>query len=70
MRSTDIAPVLEFLRCPTPDAWVEAALTRQELLLIDHANCEKKAASTALNLMFRYSGDVELLGGIRAGGGS
>ena len=64
MRSTDIAPVLEFLRCPTPDAWVEAALTRQELLLIDHANCEKKAASTALNLMFRYSGDVELLGGL------
>ena len=51
MRSTDIAPVLEFLRCPTPDAWIEAALTRQELLLIDHANCEKKAASTALNLM-------------------
>ena len=54
MRSTDIAPVLDFLRCATPDAWVEAALGQQELLLIDHANCEKKAASTALNLLFRY----------------
>lgn len=64
MRSTDLAPVLEFLRCATPDAWVEAALARQELLLIDHANCEKKAASTALNLMFRYSGDTEFLGGL------
>ena len=64
MRSTDLAPVLEFLRCATPDAWVEAALSRQELLLIDHANCEKKAASTALNLMFRYSGDTEFLGGL------
>ena len=64
MRSTDIAPVLEFLRCTTPDAWIEAALAQQELLLIDHANCEKKAASTALNLMFRYSGDVDFLGGL------
>ena len=64
MRSTDIAPVLDFLRCATPDAWVEAALGQQELLLIDHANCEKKAASTALNLMFRYSGDVDFLGGL------
>ncbi|MBP6382521.1 MAG: tRNA-(ms[2]io[6]A)-hydroxylase [Pseudomonadales bacterium] len=61
MRSTELAPVLEFLRCATPDAWVEAALAQQELLLIDHANCEKKAASTALNLMFRYSGDVDFL---------
>jgi tRNA-(ms[2]io[6]A)-hydroxylase len=64
MRSTDLEPVLEFLRCPTPDAWVEAALARQELLLIDHANCEKKAASTALNLMFRYSGDTDFLGSL------
>ena len=62
MRSTDLGPVLGFLRCPTPDAWVEAALAQQELLLIDHANCEKKAASTALNLMFRYSDDADFLG--------
>jgi tRNA-(ms[2]io[6]A)-hydroxylase len=31
-----------------------------ELLLIDHANCEKKAASTALALMFAYAEDLEL----------
>ena len=32
------------------------------LLLIDHANCEKKAASTALSLMFAYAEDLELTG--------
>src|SRR5699024_7421515 len=46
--------LLAFLRCPTPDAWIEAALRHQELLLIDHAQCEKKAASTAMSLMYRY----------------
>jgi tRNA-(ms[2]io[6]A)-hydroxylase len=36
-------------------------LANPELLLIDHANCEKKAASTALNLMYRYVDNFELL---------
>jgi tRNA-(ms[2]io[6]A)-hydroxylase len=30
------------------------------VLLIDHANCEKKAASTALALMFAYAEDLDL----------
>lgn len=51
----------EFLLCATPDAWVEEALKRPETLLIDHANCEKKAAGTALNLMYRYVDNFELL---------
>ena len=34
--------------------WIEAALANQALLLIDHAQCEKKAASTAMSLMYRY----------------
>jgi tRNA-(ms[2]io[6]A)-hydroxylase len=42
------------LGCPTPEGWLAAARGQQELLLVDHANCEKKAAATALNLMFRY----------------
>lgn len=53
--------VRDFLSVETPDAWVEAALQRQDVLLIDHANCEKKAASTALNLMYRYTGHFDLL---------
>ncbi|RLA30281.1 MAG: tRNA-(ms[2]io[6]A)-hydroxylase [Gammaproteobacteria bacterium] len=50
-----------FLPCPTPDSWIAAALEHQDLLLIDHANCEKKAASTALNLLYRYTDDFDLL---------
>lgn len=43
-----------FLGCETPDAWITWALENQDLMLIDHAHCEKKAASTAMTLMFRY----------------
>lgn len=48
------------LRAATPAAWVERACRERDLLLIDHANCEKKAASTALALMFAYAEDLEL----------
>ena len=48
------------LRVPTPAAWVDAACASPDVLLIDHANCEKKAASTALALMFAYAEDLEL----------
>lgn len=52
----DLLPegLLAFLHCPTPDAWVDWALDNPELLLIDHAQCEKKAASTAMSLLYRY----------------
>ena len=61
MTGTDIAPVRAFLACDTPDAWVEAALDSLDTLLIDHANCEKKAAGTALNMLFRYVDRPRLL---------
>lgn len=56
-----LAEINQFLLCETPDAWVQAALQNQALLLLDHANCEKKAASTAINLMYRYVGDFEMM---------
>ena len=59
--SVDISEILDFLPCETPDGWVDAALAHPEELLIDHANCEKKAAGTALNLMFRYVDKIDLL---------
>ncbi|GHE22756.1 tRNA-(ms[2]io[6]A)-hydroxylase [Halomonas urumqiensis] len=46
--------LLDFLGCRTPDAWLDWALDNTELLLIDHAQCEKKAASTAMSLLYRY----------------
>jgi tRNA-(ms[2]io[6]A)-hydroxylase len=48
------------LRVPTPAGWVDKACASPDVLLIDHANCEKKAASTALALMFAYAEDLEL----------
>jgi tRNA-(ms[2]io[6]A)-hydroxylase len=48
------------LRAATPADWVRKACASQDVLLIDHANCEKKAASTALALMFAYAEDLEL----------
>ena len=48
-------PVISFLGCTTPQAWLDEALNQLDVLMQDHANCEKKAASTAMNLMFRYS---------------
>jgi tRNA-(ms[2]io[6]A)-hydroxylase len=48
------------LRVPTPATWVAQACAASDILLIDHANCEKKAASTALSLMFAYAEDLEL----------
>jgi tRNA-(ms[2]io[6]A)-hydroxylase len=56
-----IAKIQQFLHCETPDAWVTNALANQPLMLLDHANCEKKAASTAINLMFRYVGDFDMM---------
>jgi len=48
------------LRAATPASWVAHACAQPDVLLTDHANCEKKAASTALALMFAYAEDLEL----------
>lgn len=54
MASAPLAAALDFLGCTTPSRWFDAALTQLPVLLVDHANCEKKAAGTALSLMYRY----------------
>jgi tRNA-(ms[2]io[6]A)-hydroxylase len=48
------------LLAATPAAWYVAATNQLDVLLVDHANCEKKAASTALGLMFSYADDSRL----------
>ena len=50
-----------FLPCMTPRAWIDAALSDLPTLLIDHANCEKKAAATAMSLMHRHTENAVLL---------
>ena len=46
--------IAEFLDTKTPDAWVPAACQKLPEMLLDHANCELKAASTALGFLYRY----------------
>ena len=57
----EMSEVRTFLGCATPKRWIEVALENLPTLLIDHAHCEKKAASTALNLLFRYVDRSNLL---------
>ena len=57
----DLSPVYDFLPCRTPEAWLSAAVESLPLLMIDHANCEKKAAATAMSLMHRYTDNTTLL---------
>jgi len=54
------AAIDEFLGARTPDAWLELAATKVPELLHDHANCELKAASTALGFIYRYAHESEL----------
>ncbi|WP_317198661.1 tRNA-(ms[2]io[6]A)-hydroxylase [uncultured Psychrobacter sp.] len=50
----DMSAVYEFLGARTSQAWIDAAVNNIPLIIQDHANCEKKAAGTAMNLIFRY----------------
>ncbi|MCW8092596.1 tRNA isopentenyl-2-thiomethyl-A-37 hydroxylase MiaE [Alteromonas sp. ASW11-130] len=55
-----LTPINSFLYCQTPQAWLDKAREPEQLapLLIDHCNCELKAAQTALMLIRRYVVDA------------
>ena len=46
--------IAAFLDTPTPEEWLAEACGRLPEMLLDHANCELKAASTALGFLYRY----------------
>ena len=48
------------LRSPTHARWLAQVDAHLDEVLIDHAHCEKKAAGTALNLIFHYVENREL----------
>jgi tRNA-(ms[2]io[6]A)-hydroxylase len=52
--------MIETLIAPTPERWFDVASDHWRELLIDHANCEKKAASTAISFIFTYADDRPL----------
>lgn len=49
------------LAAATDPAWAPRALAHLDELLVDHAHCEKKAAGTAVQLLFRYPQHEALL---------
>ncbi len=51
---------VKWLAAPTSATWLDQAMAQPELVLIDHAHCERKAAGVALQLMFRYPSDEGL----------
>lgn len=56
----DLSAVYDFLGSRTAQEWVDAAIVDLPLIIQDHANCEKKAAGTAMNLLFRYEFSYDL----------
>jgi tRNA-(ms[2]io[6]A)-hydroxylase len=48
------------LQSQTSDRWLAQVDSDIESILIDHAHCEKKAAGTALNLIFAYVENIDL----------
>ncbi|MEX2122440.1 MAG: tRNA isopentenyl-2-thiomethyl-A-37 hydroxylase MiaE [Woeseia sp.] len=56
MAAADLTPepIAAFCEIRTPQSWVDEACMRIPELLLDHANCELKAASTAIGFIYRY----------------
>lgn len=50
-----LLPIMQFLRCETPQTWLDYAAQHIDILLIDHANCELKAAQNAMMLLRKYA---------------
>ena len=51
---TSTVSSIRWLAAPTSRLWVEQAIAKPMQVLIDHAHCERKAAGSAVQLMFRY----------------
>lgn len=56
-----LIPILSFLQCRTPDAWITEAKKVENLPIIlrDHLACELKAGQTAMFLIRKYALDKE-----------
>jgi tRNA-(ms[2]io[6]A)-hydroxylase len=54
-------PDVLHLASETREDWLKEALDDLDAVLLDHTHCEKKAASTAINMIFRYADQPTLL---------
>ena len=51
----------EVLLNKTPHPWIVRALDSLDVLLLDHAHCEKKAAMTATEVAVNIAGELRIL---------
>ncbi len=58
---SDAKPTIKFLKTPTSADWVAMALVNIDTILLDHAQCERKAAGTAIQMMSRYPSSDKLV---------
>ncbi len=49
------------LAVPTDDGWFDRVRDHLDVILVDHCHLEKRAASNALNMIFRYTGKDSIL---------
>ncbi len=63
---TTTLPTIKFLQQPTSEAWIEQAIANLDIILLDHSHCERKAAGTAVNMMFRYLSSDKLVRALTA----
>jgi tRNA 2-(methylsulfanyl)-N6-isopentenyladenosine37 hydroxylase len=59
--SSLITPKINILASSTSLAWIEQAIANLDEILLDHSHCERKAAGSALNFMFRYPAHTKLV---------
>lgn len=59
--ASSVRSKIKFLKMPTSQAWIDQALADMDTILLDHAQCERKAAGTAIQMMSRYPSSVELV---------
>ncbi len=58
--ASTVTPMLHLAEATAPQ-WAPWAVEHMDDILLDHAHCEKKAASTAMNLIFRYQDKLPLM---------
>ncbi|MEO0928294.1 MAG: tRNA-(ms[2]io[6]A)-hydroxylase [Cyanobacteria bacterium J06643_13] len=52
---------IKILQQPSSPEWIAMAIANLDTILLDHSHCERKAAGSALNLMFRYPAHQKLV---------
>ncbi|MUG94152.1 tRNA-(ms[2]io[6]A)-hydroxylase [Scytonema sp. UIC 10036] len=60
MLSSELSTI-NALKQPTSSAWVELAVANLDTILLDHSQCERKAAGVALNMIFRYPSNAKMV---------